>query len=160
MADKRLGVLWGAVWLATGCLPKADDDDSGSILSRGRGGSATTVWRDSGDWREDDDSTTHTGSLSGTFGLLIQDACTIVWAMDGEPSGDLRWDTDLSLTSSECDGIGDTSGSFELTAGSAYFSNNYIGAATYGAGAATWSTNGYITGVGGGSYYYVGSAAY
>jgi hypothetical protein len=118
-----------------------------------------------GGWDSNDTSGTTSlgvGAISGTYGLSIQDSCDIAWAMSGTPSNgvDLRWDVSLTGASTDCDGVEDTTGSFELMAGGAYFAEKYIGAAVYTGGSASWATDGYINGTEGGSYYYAGSATY
>jgi hypothetical protein len=76
-------------------------------------------------------------------------------------TGDLAWDVELIHNSNTC-GTGGTnlSGPFEVSSGSAYFQSYYLGAAYYGGGLVTWATRGYVTGVGGLSYYYTGTAVY
>ena len=113
-----------------------------------------------------DGTTGNTGSsvgdiTSGTYGLYIKDTCGIVWDMTGANTGDLSWDVSLTVNdATDCSGVTDTRGSLELVGGSAYFNTDYIGAATYGDGSFAWATNGYVTGVGGYSYYYSGYGNY
>ena len=103
-----------------------------------------------------------TGDITaGTYGLYIEGTCGIIWDMTGSATGDLAWNVSLAVNAAtDCSGVEDTSGSFEVASGSAYFDNGYVGTATYGGGALAWATSGYVTGGGGGSYYYAGSAAY
>ncbi len=103
-----------------------------------------------------------TGDItSGSYGLYIESTCGIIWDMTGAATGDLAWSVNLTVNAAtDCSGAADTSGSFEVASGSAYFDNGYVGTATYGGGALAWATSGYVTGGGGGSYYYAGSAMY
>ena len=103
-----------------------------------------------------------TGDItSGSYGLYIESTCGIIWDMAGSATGDLAWSVNLTVNAAtDCSGAADTSGSFEVASGSAYFDNGYVGTATYGGGALAWATSGYVTGGGGGSYYYAGSAMY
>jgi hypothetical protein len=101
------------------------------------------------------------GDISGTYGLYIESTCGIIWDMSGPSTGDLSWDVAMTVNAAtDCAGAADTAGSFEVSGGSAYFENSYVGTATYGGGAVAWATSGYVTGGGGGSYYYAGSATY
>ena len=103
-----------------------------------------------------------TGDITaGSYGLYIESTCGIIWDMAGAATGDLAWSVNLTVNAAtDCSGAADTSGSFEVASGSAYFNNGYVGTATYAGGALAWATNGYITGGGGGSYYYAGQATY
>jgi hypothetical protein len=118
----------------------------------------TTTGGDDGSTGGDD----ATGDItSGTYGLYIESTCGIIWDMTGSATGDLAWSVSLAVNAAtDCSGAADTTGSFEVASGSAYFDNGYVGTATYGGGAVAWATSGYVTGGGGGSYYYAGSAMY
>ena len=123
--------------------------DSGTGITTGTTGGTTTPDGGTGD------------ITAGTYGLYIESTCGIIWDMTGAATGDLAWSVNLTVNAAtDCSGAADTSGSFEVASGSAYFDNGYVGAATYGGGALAWATNGYVTGGGGGSYYYAGSASY
>jgi|GEM_PF-1304824 len=104
------------------------------------------------------------GDLHGVAGVwIVETECDVVWTMSGEqcPGCDLGWDTDLELSDAgSCPFGTDTSGTFEVVAGAAYFRGDYWGAAAYGGGSVAWASAGYIYGAGGYTYYYAGSAAY
>ncbi len=126
---------------------------------RNRGNNGGGGWYDSGGYAGGGGGT---GDIyAGTYGLYIEATCGIIWDMTGTAIGDLAWDVDLNVNAAtDCSGVGDTYGYFEVRYGAAYFAYYYVGYAWYGGGAVGWSTYGYITGGGGGYYWYEGRAYY
>lgn len=145
---------------AVACLPKGDDDESGSAVFGSYRYDSWYRW-DSGGWS---DPGPVVGDFSGIGGVMIVEAgCELVWDLAGRQcSGcDLGWDVSLEVSpSSSCDFGTDTSGVLEIGGGAAYFNGDYWGAATARDGAVSWATAGYIYGAGGYTYAYAGSGLY
>ena len=99
---------------------------------------------------------------SGLHSVIIQSACVVAWDLEG-PATDCAgctyaFDLNLRVNASLTDctfGEGFT-GVLEVRSGAAYLEDHYVGQATYSSSEVLWSTAGYITGGGGGSYAYDG----
>ncbi len=128
----------------------------------GGGGSGTDGGEAGGGSTGGFDDTPGEGTIDGLFGLFVEDDCSIYWELTGNQvaSADLAWDVALINPDSDCGGVDDMAGTLEVEFGSAYFSGNYIGAATHGGGALSWASYGYLIGAVGLGYYYIGTASY
>lgn len=170
----RHGALWAVCLCAIGCsdadkdssdsdcdlAPELCDDDAGGSGNTNGGGEGG----DPGPSDEGGGTGGSVGDIDGMAGVYIVElGCQVVWNLVGPPCAgcDLGWDVDLLWSeTSTCPFGDDTSGTFEVTAGAAYWSGGYWGRATTGGGAVSWATAGYIYGGGGYTYQYAGSANY
>jgi hypothetical protein len=157
MDQASAGSVLAALVCAVACLSGGGSDDKDTGYDTGN-----YRWSDSGWGGEGEGEGEQTGDIyAGYYGLYIEEYCGLVWDMTGYATGDLVWTVSLFLNSiSTCEGASDTTGSFELARGNAYFDGSYVGSASYGGGWAVWSTSGYIVGGAGGSYYYSGNINY